>query len=179
MLESSFLGRRYWVQVVTDRAGSVREFAVTSCTSDFRPRFPLPGGGSVTLQSSTLADVAATNGYAAVTEAAITVGASLAGNSLFELLDAGNPADYKIYAWGVDVACPPIYPAAIVQALDRERKQSYHGPIAKLPTLARLQSHVVVNTYAETAPAVFFSSIAPFGIGVDSVLTRTVDATSG
>ena len=37
LLESSFRGRDYWVQTISDKQGAVNAFAVTSCDENFRP----------------------------------------------------------------------------------------------------------------------------------------------
>jgi hypothetical protein len=49
-------GRDYWLHALV-RSGTVVMFAVTSCTSQFRPQFNSPGGPTVELQKSTFSDL--------------------------------------------------------------------------------------------------------------------------
>lgn len=48
-----FQGRDYWAQVITRRGSSnVGFYAVTSCSTDFHPKFVLTGGGAIILNTA-------------------------------------------------------------------------------------------------------------------------------
>jgi hypothetical protein len=65
----SFRGRDYWVQAVTRRRSStVSLYAVTSCSTSFRPTFRLADATPITLNRSTLASVSLNSGFPVQTD---------------------------------------------------------------------------------------------------------------
>jgi hypothetical protein len=172
LLESSFRGRDYWVQTISDRQGAVKAFAVTSCDESFRPTLVGPVDLRVTLQQSTLASVAGDDAFPPDVDVVLAIGTT-ANTFLFDVLYGGNPTLYKSVAWGANDACPPPLATRAARLLRERGLFDFRGSVTRRPVLREIQPLVTVNTYAETAPGVDFRELAPFQIGVDRILTRT------
>jgi hypothetical protein len=173
LIESSFRGRGYWVQTISDRTETVDLYAVTSCSDDFNPSFNFLNT-SITLRRSVLA--APTSGPDAIggfgVRAVYWTSGATANSHIFDMTYGGNPGNYKSYAWGLNDACPDWF-----DRFDSVPPLDYQG--AATTDDSRLQAfrrHAVVNTYAETAVQVDLKRmLASFQIGVDRLQTRTLE----
>jgi hypothetical protein len=163
-VENVFDGRDYWIQAVSNRAGTVQQYAVTSCDRDFRPTFgmhPLVGF-DVTLQESTLRSVGPKEAASSIVlERELGAHAS----TFYDKLDLGAQGVYKQFAWGLNDTCPP--PANLGDNLPEWNDQLERAPAS----LKAAEERAVANTYAETAPGVTFpkdslSQATPYQIGV-------------
>lgn len=184
-VESSFQGRGYWVQTVSDhRTDEVALYAVTSCDTRFNPTFEIPDGTRVTLNGQTLADVRTSDG-AQYTQADYFAPAATADAHFIDYAYGGNPSNYKSFGWGFNDACVnlPDWSEFLPRSdwpfgFDGE----YRGPAGSGgPELQAFRRRIPVNTYAETSPGArydFFDQrerlFVPFQTGVDRILIRTV-----
>lgn len=181
LVESSFGGRDYWVQTVSDPSGTVLSYAVTACGTDFTPTFRGPYGSfRVTLNRSTFDRVVPWHTAGELKSIYFPSGAT-ANSFFYDVMYGGNPLDYKSFAWGLDDACPdwfPFYEGLYKKGLIPFGKAwSYSGPTKHGGSqVRRFRSSVVINTYAETAPAEFKIDLATawFQIGVDRILVRPI-----
>jgi hypothetical protein len=182
LVESTFRGRDYWAQAVSNRQGTVLLYAVTSCSADFTPRFALPVYGrnvSVTLNRSTFAAVLPHDELSRERADYFASGAS-GDTYYYDEWYGANPGFYKEFAWGVNDACPDWFPEQ--KALERKGLlpdyplRQWNGYVAEGgPSVARFRANVAVNTYAETAPLVDFPKLGGgLHIGADRILIRTV-----
>ncbi len=160
--ESSFQGRDYWVQTISSELGTVLSLTVTSCDLAFRPSFESPTGDRVTLHETTF------GAYGTGLQHYFLSGAT-ANSYFFEEYPGGNPERYQSHAIGLNDACPwrdldvlqPLLPASWGR-----------GNVGRFREVAR------VNTYSVTGVGGSFMTLtADFGIGVDRILTRTLDPT--
>jgi hypothetical protein len=175
--EDTFRGRGYWVQAVSDRAGTVVLFAVTVCDETLHPTFSSQGGPTVTLGHSTFAAVFRARPGAFGLRVDYQRSGATANSHFYEVAYGGNPGNYKSFAWGVDDACPswPTEEEALYKRglFDWSRSFRFTGPITT-PSIQRFRHSVVVNTYAESAPLVDMTNIerTRFQIGVDRIRVR-------
>jgi hypothetical protein len=180
--ESSFQGRDYWVQTVSNRSGVVLLYAVTSCDRSFRPTFTAPYKSfRVTLRRSSFASVVPRGDRDRNFDlySLYFVSGATANSYFFDALYGGNPLDYKSFAWGLNDACAgwhPYYESLYERKLlPFGNRYEYHGITYEGgKEIQRFRQEAIVNTYAETAPAVRFDlRQAPVMIGVDRILIRT------
>lgn len=173
LVESTFRGRGFWVQTISDNDGVVRSYAVTSCSRTFRPSFRL-GTELLVLQQTTFAEVARQFGGGVVVDYFLS--GATANSYFLESFYGGNPTNYKTYGWGIDDACPARSDPYGYFGHRRPLFQEYHGELSGLPRVAReFRAAAAVNTYVETAPGADIEQIRrSFQIGVDRILVRTV-----
>jgi hypothetical protein len=187
--EATFRGREYWVQIVSDRSGTVLMYSITSCADAFRPSFVIPGAASankavsgVTLNKSTFQSVLGHGGGLGPYLPLDYYGSGATANSHFyDFFAGGNPSNYKTFGWGIDDVCPGwfteyarLYKEHVLPA---NVAAAYKGRLGRAPTwVRRFRRELHVNTYVETAPNVSLDSIQrAFQVGADRILTRTVD----
>jgi len=170
--QSLFQGRDYWVQAVTDAAGTVELMAVSSCDLDFRPRFDgvsgaIPSLGTIVLNETHLDQVGAQP-----SKLHYSVGAS-ANTHFYDEYSFGNPGNYKTYFVGIDDACPSADTAADVVAgfgTSDYREKDFDPSDDVVRTF---RTRAVANTYGETGPFADPDAVSAFQIGADRILTRT------
>ena len=178
--EETFQRREHWVQIISDRSGTVVVYAVTACSESFNPRFEIVGTGdspddanaTVELGTSTFTDVLP---MAPRIEFWTGVTANVRYHDVFA---GGNPSNYKTYVWGLNDACSSFDRGGVEWGDNGQ----YSGPgRAAPPWVKRVRRTEIVNTYAETAPAVDIRHFGghgavdgPFQIGADRILVRTV-----
>src|SRR5207244_6957906 len=128
--QSLFQGRQYWVQAVSDAAGTVGIVAVSSCDLDFRPRFEEPVGGiqdpsgathpllnPIVLNETHLDQV----GAGPPSKLHYFVSGATANTYLYDEYSFGNPGNYKTYFVGIDDACPPAQANGLTEGLNRDQ----------------------------------------------------------
>jgi hypothetical protein len=172
MVENTYQRRGYWVQAISDQAGTVRFFSVTACDKKLTPRFARPGGPVIVLNRSTLSS-------SGIGGEAVYRPWTATGNSYFyETAYRGLDGFYKTFAWGLDNVCPrwdAYYEQLQELGVIRTDLLARRDLRTADPRLRRFRSAVVANTYGETDP---FSDVRvvtkEFQIGVDRLLVRTV-----
>ena len=154
-VENGFKGRNYWVQTIS-RHGTVELYAVTTCDKSFHPTFTIAGSGiEVELNRDHLADV--------LPKAQIaydySIGAS-APSLLYEAIYGGTSGFYKTSLWGLSSLCE------FQKGLDiPDLTQSHSGFTSELGREGEtFREEAVINTFAETAPAVGKAQPSNFGI---------------
>jgi hypothetical protein len=179
-VEYTFQGRgSFWVQALT-RAGSpsVGYFAVTSCSSSFRPTFELPPRTRVTLRVSTLGQLRKEAVGFSYTLPVSSV------PSLFEYTLGSHATNFKSFAWGYNGACGEVEDvdngnfAPFYSDTDFWSQGSPQGSILGLPRpIAMAGRKIIVNTFAEWGPtegSVLRLTWPPRQIGVGEVQIRGV-----
>jgi hypothetical protein len=186
--ESTFEGRDYWVQSVSDAGTrSVQLYAVTSCSRTFNPTFVLPDSTRITLNRTTLARIHLSAGLAAL--ANYFAPGATANAHFIDYASGGNPWNYKSFAWGYNDACVNVPTwADYIPNTDWPfgGDERYFGRSAGGgPEIQAFRRRLPVNTYAETSPASGFDFFrnegnenGNFQVGVDRILIRTVIAPS-
>jgi hypothetical protein len=186
LTESTFRGRDYWVQAISDAGGTVIVYAVTSCDASFTPSFTLPLSGDtrgkITLNRTRPAFALPQRDVKRVRVNYFT--GITTDQYYFDEYYGANAGFYKSYAWGVDDACPNWYSdqtrLVARHLMPGDHQLSYRGYAEDGgPSIARFRSHVPVNTYAETAVgALGFPKLKTgLHIGVDRILIRTATLT--
>jgi hypothetical protein len=192
LTESTFRGRAYWVQTISNAEGTVTIYAVTSCSADFNPRFIVPLAGkplaSVTLNRTVSANVLPTRDQGSIR--ADYQGPSATRDIYFyDTWYGANPGYYKSFAWGVNDACPGWYRGYLARSHKHFFPDyglgHFHGRVLDGgPSVARFRASVPVDTYAETAPLASVFELrpvphldfpplkAPLHIGADRILIR-------
>ena len=164
-----------WIRTINDRNGTVVFFAITSCDKTFHPTFYAPYRAfKVVLNASTFDQAIRWNRLVGL-ERAFGVNAQYflsgaTGNSrLMEHLYGGNPLDYKSIAYGINDVCPRWHEDNAELGRDliaAAGGPEYSGDPANRPDLRGFRTRHEVNTYGETAPAVFIDlDRAPFRSG--------------
>ena len=174
LTESSFRGRDYWVQTISDSSGTVKLLAVTACDDDFKPEIQSPVGRIVLNESR----------FDSTNKTPLAVRYFLSGataNSFFyDEYNLGNPGFYKTYLIGIDDACPALANYALDLAHQGQWPFAMQNAYEAAPysatdeIVAAFRVNSIVNTYAETD--VFTSAetlLGSFQIGVDRILIRT------
>jgi hypothetical protein len=174
LTESSFRGRDYWVQTISDLSGTVRLLAITACNLDFKPEIDSLVGRIVLNESR----FDSTNG--APSGIRYGLSGATANSFFYDEYYLGNPGFYKTYLVGIDDACPAVANYAEDLAAQGElpfiiRNLRQADPYsADNQVVAAFRANSVINTYAETdvftKPDQLLSS---FQIGVDRILIRT------
>jgi hypothetical protein len=166
LVESSFRGRDYWVQAVSDRYGVVQLYAVTSCDLDFKPVFKSIDNPPIVLNETRFSELFDD------ADADYFISGATANSYLIESFYGGNPSNYKTYAWGINDACPATHTFLELGG----GAPKYRGPVSHAAdSIKRFRKRAAINTYAETAPFVDLASLRKsFQIGVDRILIRTV-----
>ena len=197
MEELIYVRRDHFVQLVTDEAGRVLLYAVTSCDEEFQPTFDGPEGISIRLQDRALAQVAVFNKESSTYDAkALEIkDADLNRRGLNYMPGVtGSTPEHYIESWGVgSVASRDRGYFVGINALCMDPSklkyfEPYVGGAAKAPREAQeLRKRYAANTYAETAPPLparldEFGFIAGLrvGIGVSSYgLPPSVETRAG
>jgi len=161
--ENGFTGRNYWVQTVS-RRGTVELYAVTSCDQSFHPTFTIAGTNiEIELNRDHLADVLPEGDPAFD----YSIGAS-APSLFYDAIYGGTGSFYKTTLWGLSSLCG--FPKGLSMP-NLGRKQS--GFTSALDHKGdEFQSQAVVNTFAETAPAIAGNQPSNFGIGLGNSYRR-------
>jgi hypothetical protein len=182
--EETFRGREFWAQIVSQRDGTVVLYAVTACGKHFHPSVKVPGEqvnyptASVRLGVSPFASVLRSEASMA-TRLDFFGTVATANQHLHEILEGGNPTNYKAYIGGLNDICDSWYHDDSRYVRDAHipssTVQSYRGSVRRAPAWAmRFRGTVPVNTYAETAPQFSLRRLQnAFQIGADPSLTRT------
>ena len=155
--ESGFKGRGYWVQAVS-RHGTVELYAVTSCDESFHPTFTVAGSDvEIELNRDHFADVLPEGDPAFD----YSIGAS-APSLFYDAIYGGTGGFYKTTLWGLSSLCG--FPKGLdVPNLGR----NHSGYTSRLDHEGdEFQRRAVVNTFAESAPAVAGTQPSNFGIGL-------------
>ena len=96
------------MQAVSRPDGTVTLYSVTSCSSNFRPSFRVPGQtgetGTIVLYQDVMSDVLPRTDDPGV-RANYNTG-NTANSYFYDEWYGGNPSSYKTYIWGVNDACP-------------------------------------------------------------------------
>lgn len=182
--EETYQRREHWVQTISNRGGTVELYAVTSCSSEFRPKFQIDDRSVVELQQSSGASVEAT-GYDYFPSGATA-------NSRFHDVRYGaNPGNYKTYVWGLNDVCPDwfaqfdqFYKQKLLSGTDRPFKLNDFSMTPDIDSVGetripdwvtRFDKAMTVNTYAETSPHFSLWQLrgSRFQVGADRILTRT------
>jgi len=155
LVENGFKGHGYWVQTIS-RHGTVELYAVTSCDKSFHPTFTVAGSDiKVELNRDHLADVAI--GSAVAYD--YSIGAS-APSLLYEAIYGGTYGFYKTSLWGLSSLCG-LQPNLDVPNVGR----THSGFASELGQEGQnFRNAAVINTFAETAPAVGRNQPRDFGI---------------
>lgn len=162
--ENGFRGRDYWVQTIS-RSGTVQLYAVTSCDKSFHPTFTVAGTDiEVELNRDHFADLLPG------TEIAFDYSIGASAPSLFyEAIYGGADGFYKTTLWGLSSLCglPP-------EDLDvPELGRINSGYTSRLGSRwMEFRRHAVINTFAESAPAVDGAQPSNFGIGIGNSYRR-------
>jgi hypothetical protein len=157
LTEKTYRGRGYWAQVIHDRAGTVKLYAVTACRDDFHPIFEGSLGGTFDPQLKRTIElkVRAVLGQTRLSEVGGTVkptrsdyylSGATAPSYLFDIYSAGNPSNYKTYVVGWNGACGPNV-EGLTDGLTLEDVATLRPDN---PTIAELRTRWPVNTFAET-----------------------------
>lgn len=176
LTESSFRGRAYWVQAVSDASGRVLLYAVTTCDKKFHPTFPVFGRGEVTLGETRFASAAGVGGIG-LTRVDLFLGVT-ANSYYIESEYGGNPGLYKTSILAVNDVCEDdrsVFGLLGRSAFDAFGAE-YHGePGRRMQKLDRFRQKAIVNTYGETAPGVYLKDLIDhYQVGVNRLLIRTV-----
>jgi hypothetical protein len=147
--------------------------AITSCQTDFQPRFDgvdgsVPQLGKLVLNQTHMDEVSAMP----TTIRYFTSGAT-ANSYYYDEYYLGNPGHYKTYFVGINDACP------ISSSIDQTRFSLFGLSLANVrfdpsnESVRAFRSEAVANTYAETG--IFFDPLLldSFKPGADRILTRT------
>lgn len=169
--QSLFRGHDYWLQAVSDDAGTVQLMAVTACEPDFRPSYSgvdgsYPRLGHIVLNQTHLDE----SGAMPNTVRYFTSGAT-ANSYYYDEYYLGNPGEYKTYFVGVDDACALPPDDVRLPFLLSTYQNSTYDPSDSV--VAKFRAAAVANTYAETGPFFDASVLKSFQVGVDRILTRT------
>ncbi|MEV0910252.1 hypothetical protein [Streptomyces hokutonensis] len=186
LTENIFKGRGYWVDVVTDNSGTALSYAVTACERDFRPKFSLMVGsvdGSSGYVDVTLnRDLMDNDSVRDFGMLKVFISGATSNSYTFQVIPPSNPTNYKSYGWGLNDACSWHSPRSGDILSSWWKWQDSHPssqPYLQMSDLSAslrgLMKQSVVNTYMETAPHVEESDVYPWQVGVDRILTRTVD----
>ncbi|MGW1215696.1 hypothetical protein ACWD5F_39300, partial [Streptomyces sp. NPDC002499] len=187
LTENIFEGRGYWVDVVTDKSGTALSYAVTACNIDFRPKFS-PMMGSFNRSPSGRLDVTlnrdpmAKDSVRSFGMLKVYISGATSNSYAFQVIPPSNPSNYKSYGWGLNDACSwhSNRPGDITDSwLKWQDAHLLSKPYLSMDELSNslrlLMKKSIVNTYMELAPHVEESDVFPWQIGVDRILTRTVD----
>jgi hypothetical protein len=190
-IESTFQRRDYWVQAISDHAGTVQAFAVTSCAVDFNPELRLPDSTRIWLNKQTLASVDPDGRTELTTNANYFESPWPEGAYFYDVGRAGDLANNKAFAWGFNDACTnrPEWRTYLTRTspVPLGEDGEYNGFLCcGGPKVMAFRTQIPVNTYAETAPQASHDFFAPepgrqgdFHIGVDRNLVGTVLTPSG
>lgn len=187
--ESTFRGRGYWVQTISDPDGTVVEYVVTACDKQFKPTFKTTASSlpKLTLGETTLADIPSE------LPAYANSGTASGWAFLYEFLIGGTAELNKSYLWGVNDICPnsrrdfnKYFDSGLGKVLDHNGGYPGFGPLtaSQKSGLRQVRQEAVINTYGETAPGSEFVRVgrdrtfptgsAPFvHTGPDRLLIQT------
>ncbi|MER5515763.1 ETEC_3214 domain-containing protein [Streptomyces sp. NPDC002763] len=184
LTQSTFQPRsEYWVDAVTDPHNLVVAYAVTSCSSDFKPSFTYWDGQqnrTVSLNETGFSSV-----FSSVRDVGTVKGnysGAIGPKYYFAIKPWNSISINRSYVWGVTNLCPwkavkPTHSSEIwLNWFNREMQRLNTGGNAitvranEVDKLGRdLMSEYAVNTYAETSPAVDFD-VYPEQIGANPML---------
>lgn len=175
--EYSFSRKGYWVQAITDQAGTVLRYAVTVCDPSFKPTFKYnPVGNLVTIGVTTFSEVA--DSIDSV-EADYFLGVNTANAYMTEKAYYGNPSNYQTVWWGLNDACnfyENISDSDHAYLLDIEFSDNKEIDLAD-QKVNEIRARTKINTFGISSPfeGVIASNKAysKFQLGVDRVLLRT------
>jgi len=171
-VQDLYQGPGYWVQTVSDSAGSVQFMTVTSCVATFRPTLDSGGFRPMTLLETRLAELGQP-WAAAYRGLAVT-----ANRTFFEHFYEGNPGLYKTYFAGINDACPN--PDAPELACEIPLVNvNYHRLDAEFnivpfddPEVMRFRACATINTFGESGPGFNERALEAFQLGADRILVR-------
>jgi hypothetical protein len=183
--ESVYVRREHFVQVITDDAGRVILYAVTSCDEEFQPTFDGEEGMSIQLQNRALAEVAVFNedtstfsadelqlNAAALNDRDLNYMPGLSGSTPEHYIESWGPGSVASRDRGYFVGLNPL----CLGSAGVDYFEPYVGGIAKAPRQVKaLRERFAANTYAETAAPLtprldefgFFEGLG-VGVGVSS-----------
>jgi hypothetical protein len=169
--QSLFRGHDYWLQAVSDDAGTVQLMAVTACDPDFHPAYEgqknsSPSFSTITLNTTRLDQT----GPPPNTVRYFTSGAT-ANSYYYDEYYFGNPGLYKTYFVGIDDACALPPDDARLPFLTADYQDRAYDPTDSI--VAKFRAAAMANTYAETGPFFDDSVLKSFQVGADRILTRT------
>lgn len=171
LVEKSYRGRGCWVQTIEADSGSVVLMAVTACLPDFNPTFETPAGGTVVLNRTKFAQFNPQPSSAALNAPDLDyfLSGATANSRFYDIYPGSNPSAYQTVWIGINDACawdrqalPPAFPF--------QYRGHFRGGGNDVNAFRRAAT---VNTYAVASPLAPVS-FSPFQIGVDRILTRTL-----
>lgn len=178
--ERIYRGREYWVQTVAKASGEVLMYSVTSCSDQFRPKFPIGSEYALALRETPVGEVVTRDGQ--FSDIDYFIPGATASLSIVEFFYGGNPGEYKSWAWGINDACGDFYDSydTLFELPDvwEQFGGDYEGQLSEAPkVISEIRSEFPANLYAEVGPMVEFEQITDLGfqIGADRIRTRTAD----